>query len=188
MTDAETLGARIYDLIEFLAVDGGNAEAPAAQTAFLELVHIMESRKPRPEKAVSMWVDLVADAYVRGHAAAADLNSALLLNVRSRLERELKAIAADLLTRGADVSGIGADSVPLIAYALLHGRLPLGFGFDSDSIQDKTNDALLSQAVLVSGMSAEQRETFLALFRVSFLIGVAQRYGEALGLTKLVVQ
>jgi hypothetical protein len=188
MTPEELLGFRLLELIEFLAVDGGSAEAPAAHAAFLELVPILESKRPSPERAISMWVGHVVDGYVRGHAVAVDLNSSLLLEMRPRLERELKSVAADLLIRGADVSGLDDDSIPLIAYALLHARLPLGFGFDADAIQDTTNDALLSQAAAVREMSEAQRETFLALFRVAFVTGVAQRYGEALNFTKLVVQ
>lgn len=135
------------------------------------------------------WGQHLRDAYVRGFRAFEAVNTAALGEHRLRMEKSLKAIAVDLLTRGATVRGLGEDAIPLVAYALVHNQLPIGVGtaLDANESEERLNDALLSKADFASRMPSDDRAIFFSLFRLAFLLGIAQSYGRALALQKISV-
>jgi hypothetical protein len=55
------------------------------------------------------------------------------------------------------------DAVPLVAYALLQGQLPLGLAADPEKTAERANDALLAHADWVSSVVPGQRQVFLEL-------------------------
>jgi hypothetical protein len=99
--------------------------------------------------------------------------------------RSLKALTVDLLSRGANVTGLSDDIVPLVAYALLQGHLPAGQTYDPEITEEQTNDALLRYSDWVSSLSIEDRYVFIALFRLAFALGLAASYTQALNLPPL---
>ena len=103
------------------------------------------------------------------------------------MEQTLKTAAVELLTHGAEVSGLSEDAIPLVAYALSAGVLPASVMSAGDDLQEEVNDSVLSQADRGSQMSAEQRPVFFACYRLAFLLGVAQEFAERLSITKLTI-
>ena len=104
---------------------------------------------------------------------------------RARLERDLKALAVEVLADGAPVVDLEKDAVPLVAVALNHARLPVGSPVDPTLTEERANDAVLRHANDLSVLSPDDRATLLILIRLAFVLGVAQRYAEQLELTHL---
>jgi hypothetical protein len=129
--------------------------------------------------------DVLDLAYDQGVAAARGMDLAPLRDHQQQLQRDLKVFAVQLLTSGGRVVQIDRDAVPLVASAIEAKQLPLGTASDPARTEELANDALLAHANVISRMEPPHRESFLAIFRIAFLLGVAQHYAETLGLETL---
>jgi hypothetical protein len=103
-----------------------------------------------------------------------------------QIERQVKSVAVELITAGAQVRGLAVDAVPLIAFCLLHREIPIGMDTaESPVSHDQMNDAVIAIADDIAAMPEASRGAFIDLYRLSVLLGVAQRYAEELSLTTL---
>jgi hypothetical protein len=79
---------------------------------------------------------------------------------------------------------VTTDAVPLIAFCLLHGEIPLGVAATTSTAPDEMIDnSLLAIADTVAAMPESTRPVFIDLYRLSVLLGISQRYAEQLSLT-----
>jgi hypothetical protein len=132
------------------------------------------------------WQHLLEHAYERAYRIYGDLTHIALGAARLQIERKAKTVAVELITAGAQVRGVAHDAVPLIAFCLLHREIPIGMDtVDSPVSQDRMNDAVIAIADDVAAMPEASRGAFIDLYRLSVLLGIAQRYAEELSLTKL---
>ena len=134
------------------------------------------------------WGSELFDGYDRGRASLADTHLGALRESRRQMERALKALAVELIAEGAEVRGLANDSIPLVAFALVHGHLPTVVGGDQAETEERANDALLSKADFAAALEPRRRPLFLLLHRLAFLLGAAQVYAEQLALTRLEVR
>jgi hypothetical protein len=126
------------------------------------------------------------DGCGRGFAAFGETNMTWLRDVRRQIEQALRSSAASLVIAGAEVRGLQTDTVPLIAFALLHGEIPIGNDAAASPLaKEQANNAVIAVAEEIAEMPAASRAAFTDLYRLSFLLGVAQCYAEQTGLTSL---
>jgi hypothetical protein len=93
------------------------------------------------------------------------------------LWRELKSLAVELVSRGAEVRDLTEDPVPLVAYALFDGQL--SFDVEShDVVADRLDDIVLSFAGESAELPPGERAAFVTLFRLALLLGEAQACAE----------
>jgi hypothetical protein len=128
---------------------------------------------------------LLVDGFDRSRHIFADVGTEALLDERREIERILKASAVELMTGGADVRGLATNTVPLVAYSLFHGNLPVSSGAASSATIEKINDLLLGIADELSEAPTETRLLLISLFRLVLLLGEAQVYAEKLALVSL---
>ncbi len=131
------------------------------------------------------WLPLIIDGYQRSLDVFTSAGTATVTDERRSVERVLKTVAVDLMTRGNEVRGLQDDAVPLLAYALFNGIVPAVPGMDSADTDEQINDVLLGIAEEVSEMPPESRRVFISLFRLSVLLGEAQAYADKLSLVAL---
>ena len=72
------------------------------------------------------WRHLLERGYERAYRIYGDLTRTALGAVHVQIERQVKSVAVELITAGAQVRGLGSDAVPLIAFCLLHREIPIG--------------------------------------------------------------
>ena len=95
-------------------------------------------------------------------------------------------IAVEAMSHGVNISGLTADTVPLVAYALLVGRIPAAGDPGSAEAEEFRNNLLLGVAGDAAALPAvELAPVFLDLVRLAAVLGEAQRYAEELSLTSL---
>jgi hypothetical protein len=187
--DVDELGMRLGRLANLLLADvGGDANvdlgpvlpfiATATNDGEIEVVAGLAS-------FAHDWRDALFDGYTKGFEAFADVTVSTLREHSGRIERALKTLAVDLLSRGAKVEGLSLDAVPIVAYGLVQGHIPFGAAGDPELTAERSNDALLFYADWMSSIGPDARLIFLELFRLSFALGVAQRYATNLNLTHL---
>jgi hypothetical protein len=136
--------------------------------------------------AFKPWMRLLGAAYDRGYETFAEVSTHTLRDARQQIERTLRSVAAQLVTVGARVRGLSADAVPVVAFALLHGDIPVGVDAASSPVsQERMDNAVLAIADEVADMARGSRAAFMDMYRLSLLLGVAHRYAEQLSLTTL---
>jgi hypothetical protein len=132
------------------------------------------------------WRHLLERGYERAYRIYGELTRTALGAVHLQIERQMKTVAVELITTGAQVRGLADDAVPLIAFCLLHREIPIGMDTaDSPVSQDRMNDAVIAIADDIAAMPEMTRGPFIDLYRLSVLLGVAQRYAEEVSLTAL---
>ena len=132
------------------------------------------------------WRHLLERGYERAYRIYRDLTRTALGAVQVQIERQVKTVAVELITAGAEVRGLASDAVPLIAFCLLHREIPIGMDTaDSPVSQDRMNDAVIAIADDIAAMPETTRGPFIDLYRLSVLLGVAQRYAEEVSLAAL---
>ena len=115
----------------------------------------------------------------------AEVGTEALLDERQEIERLLKSSAVELMTDGADVRGLAANAVPLVAYSLFRGNLPVSSDAASSATVEKINNLLLGLADELSEEPRDTRLLLISLFRLTLLLGEAQEYADKLSLTTL---
>ena len=132
------------------------------------------------------WRHLLERGYERAYRIYGELTRTPLGAVQVQIERQVKTVAVELITAGAQVRGLSGDAVPLIAFCLLHREIPIGMDTgDSPVSQDRMNDAVIAIADDIAAMPEATRGPFIDLYRLAVLLGVAQRYAEEVSLTAL---
>src|SRR5262249_55509802 len=132
------------------------------------------------------WRRPLRGGYERGYTSYAEVSTAGLRDARLQIERTLKSIAATLILAGAQVRGLSDDAAPPVACALLHGEILVGVEVARSPLwEERANDALIAVADWVADIPAASRAPFTDLYRLAFVLGVAQCYAEQLGLMSL---
>jgi hypothetical protein len=132
------------------------------------------------------WRHLLERGYERAYRIYGELTRTALGAVQVQIERQVKTVAVELITAGAQVRGLDNDAVPLVAFCLLHREIPIGMDTaDSPVSQDRMNDAVIAIADDIAAMPETTRGPFIDLYRLSVLLGVAQRYAEEVSLAAL---
>ena len=72
------------------------------------------------------WRHLLDRAYDRAYRMYGGLERVALGPAQPQIERQVKSVAVELITAGAQVRGLAIDAVPLIAFCLLHREIPIG--------------------------------------------------------------
>ena len=139
---------------------------------------------------VDSWRHLLIEGYERGRILSGGIVLGVLKNQhRRQIRRELKVIAVELMGGGADVRGLTADAVPVVAYALLVNALPTSVEPGSPEAIERVNDLLLSAADDIPDLPAsELSPVFMDLFRLAVVLGEAQRYASQLSIVGLSLQ
>ena len=128
---------------------------------------------------------LLIGGYAGSREIFAEVSAKALEKERRTFERTLKKVAVNLMGAGAEVRGLTADAVPLVAYSLFSGELPGPVDAALSDAAEKVDNLLLSIADDVSAMPVARRPLFIGLFRLAVLLGEAQAYAEKLALTSL---
>ena len=139
-------------------------------------------------REVRRWSPSLLDGYEQSAVLPGKLILGVLRNQhrRHQIKRELKQLAVDAMSAGADVRDLTRDAVPVIAYALLLERLPTTVVPGSAEAWEQVNDLLLqvsSESADPAGVEASP--LFVDLFKLSVTLGEAQRYANQLSLTTL---
>lgn len=188
---ARLLCARLGAVLKLLFHNPGAVEVARAEPIFASMDMADHAVSDAIDRTAAnghvAWGAELTDGYARGRRAGTSLNLSPLADHRRKMEQTLKTAAVELLTHGAEVSGLSEDAIPLVAYALSAGVLPASVMSAGDDLQEEVNDSVLSQADRGSQMSAEQRPVFFACYRLAFLLGVAQEFAERLSITKLTI-
>jgi hypothetical protein len=138
------------------------------------------------QRPFRQWRRLLVFAYERGYAVFGESPYVDIRELRPRIERQIKETAVALITAGAPVRGISNDAVPLVAFCVLHNKIPLGMAASESPVSHgRMNDAVLAIADELAAMPESERAAFLDLYRLSVLLGVAQRYAEELSLSTI---
>jgi hypothetical protein len=184
--DPRRLDLRLESLLLLLRRNpDGASQAHEALTAFVVADRNGDEAFDLREPYLQ-WRHLLDRAYDRAYRMYGDLAHVALAPARTQIERQVKSVAVELITTGAQVRGLAIDAVPLIAFCLLHREIPIGMDtVDSPVSQDQMNDAVIAIADDIAAMPEAGRGTFIDLYRLSVLLGVAQRYAEELSLTTL---
>ncbi len=130
---------------------------------------------------------LLVSGFDRSRRIFAEVGTEALLDERQEIERLLKSSAVELMTDGADVRGLAANAVPLVAYSLFRGNLPVSADAASSATVEKINNLLLGLADELSEEPRDTRLLLISLFRLTLLLGEAQEYAGKLSLTSLPV-
>ncbi len=183
-TEAKLLELMVLSL-KLLLVD--DSDSPDAFTAFRPLASldddgdlrvavtgVFESRSP-----------LLVNGFDRSRRIFAEIGTESLQSERREIEQLLKSSAVGLLTNGADVRGLTANTVPLVAYSLFRGNLPVSPAAASPATVEKINELLLGAADELSEAPADTRLLLISLLRLALLLGEAQEYADGLSLTSL---
>jgi hypothetical protein len=185
-TDPRRLDLRLESLLLLLRRNpDGAMEAREALTAF-----VVADRNGDEDFDLRgpylQWRHLLDRAYDRAYRIYGEVARVALAPAQTQIERQVKSVAVELITGGAQVRGLASDAVPLIAFCLLHREIPIGMDTtDSPVSQDQMNDAVIAIADDIAAMPEACRGAFIDLYRLSVLLGVAQRYAEELSLTTL---
>ena len=182
------LFARLATLLRILARNDESRD-PIAPAALRELVVRQETGVidvARPAAWGSYWQLLLA-GYERARLLPGKLVFGVLRRQHQRqIRRELKQIAVDSLSSGADVRGLTTDAVPAVASALLLGRLPTSVEDGSPEAAERVNDVFLSVSHDSAGLPPEASSpVFLDLFKLAIALGEAERYAAQLSLVGL---
>jgi hypothetical protein len=171
---ATTLLDRLTALLHLLLFEGSAVSADLAplemlasadQDGFLK-IEIPASLTSRTENLV----------------AGFEQSYALFVAVATRetnrtLWRDLKLLAVELVSSGAEVRDVTEDPVPLAAYALFNGQL--SFEVESqEAVADRLDDIMLSFADESAQVPPGERAAFVTLFRLALLLGEAQAFAE----------
>ena len=143
--------------LKFLLRDG--SESTDAVTVFrtlgsldgdgdlpVELDEAFQSRSP-----------LIVGVFDRSRRIFAQVGADALSKEQLEIQRLLKSIAVELMTEGADVRGLISDAVPLVAYSLFHGSLPVSPDAGSPATVEQINNLLLGIADDLSIAPTDER-------------------------------
>ena len=179
------LSERLVSLLHLLLSDGkppaesvavlrGLAMADADGYLRIEIPAIFASSSP-----------LLVEGYEKSRRIFAEVATRALQKEWQSIEQALKTVAVDLMSAGAEVRGLKADVVPLVAYSLFSGHLPDPPDASFSVAAQQVDNLLLSIADDVATMPTHDRPLFIGLFRLAVLIGEAQAYTEKLSMTAL---
>lgn len=180
-TEKSQLSERLVALLHLLLNDGSDTESMRPFRNLISAGHDGYLRIEKPQE-FEAWAPVLVESYDQSHRIFSGLNASTLQGARRDIEQSLKAVAADLITLGAEVRGLSTDAVPLIAYALFTERLPVPTEATSAATTEKVNDMILRLADSISAMNTDVRPLFVGFFRLAVLLGEAQSYSEHLGL------
>jgi hypothetical protein len=171
---ATTLLERLIALLHLLLYERGNVSAD------LESLEMLSSTDPDGFLKFEIPASLRSrtDTLVAGFEESYELFvTAATRETNPALWRDLKMLAVELVSRGAEVSDVTEDPVPLVAYGLFDGQ----FSFEVES-QEVVADGLDDMMLSFAGESAEvppgDRAAFVTLFRLTLLLGEAQALAE----------
>jgi hypothetical protein len=138
------------------------------------------------QDTIERWSDILVDGYGRGRA----FRGSLILGVfrsrhRRQITRELKRTAVELMSGGAEVGGVVADPVPLVAYALLIESLPVSVEPASPEGVERINNLLLETNRAFHDLPEETAPLLADVFVLAVILGEAERYTDQLGLLGL---
>ena len=162
-------------------------EPPGALTVFRSLGKPESNGRLHIEigEPFRLWSHRISAFYEQSRHIFLMVDNRALLKERPRIEQMLKSVAVELMTSGVELRGITTDAVPLVAYSLFNGRLPVSPGADSPAIDELVNDLFLSVADEAAAMPVDSRRLLVGMLRIAVLFGEAQAYSEQLGLTSL---
>jgi hypothetical protein len=171
--------------LRLLLVD--DTGSPDAVTAFRSLASLEDDGDLRDVVAgvFESRSPLLVSGFDRSRRIFAEIGTGTLLGERQEIERLLKFSAVELLTNGADVRGLRTNTIPLVAYSLFRGNLPVAPEAASPATVEKINNLLLGVADELGEASTDARLLVVSLFRLAVLLGEAQEYAEKLSLTSL---
>jgi hypothetical protein len=138
------------------------------------------------QQPFSVWGRPLRRGYERGYSAFAEVNATWLREARRQVELTLRSIAAELVMAGAQVRGLGKDAIPLIAFALVNRAIPVGGDAGKSPLsKERADNAVLAVADAVAELPASSRAAYTDLYRIAFVLGVAQCYGDQAQLASL---
>jgi hypothetical protein len=181
------LSERFIALLHLMLNDGSTPDQSIAILRQLMLVDEDGFLRVEIQPTFESWAPLLVGGYEQSVQVFLELNATTPPRNRAEIERLLKEVAVDLMTAGAEVRGLNADAVPLIAYALFAERLPVAPAVTSAVAVERVNNLLLKIADDVSAMPITKRPLFIVLFKMAVLVGAAQEYAARLSLKSLSV-
>ena len=186
---AQQDGAKMLErFVAFLQLQWNDGrEPPESLAVFQSFVRAQSDGRLQVDIAepFKLWSLRIIAFYDRSRGIFADVGTQTLRNEQRTIERILKSVAVALMTSGAEVRGLTTDAVPLVAYSLFNGKLPVPPDADTPLTAERVNNLLLSAADEVAAMPVDARHLFLGLLELAVLIGEAQVYAEHLSLTSL---
>jgi hypothetical protein len=186
--DTDPLERRLHRLLELLVYRRDDvAEGAASLSAF---AHFDQNDDVRIDvmPPFSSWGRVLRQGYDRGSKALPEINMSWFREARLQIERTLRSTAAELVLAGAHVRGLANDAIPIIAFALLHQLVPVGADAAASPLaRERADNAVIAVAEVVAELPPRWRAAFTDLYRLAFLLGVAQFYGEQANLRSLPV-
>jgi hypothetical protein len=181
----ELLCERSAEVLQLLLHDGREPAEALGELQPLTAADAGGSVRVEIDGAFEPWSQLLVAGFERSRDIYGEVTPVVSVDESREVQRLMKTLAVELMATGADVRGLAADVVPLIAYALFSGILSLALEASPAEMEDTVNDLMLATAPEVGEMTVEARPLFVALFRLAVLIGEAETYVDRLALTPL---